>query len=81
MLRATRRVMQAQRPFVKGKKPLEAALQRGERYWREHYGARDNEGNLRSCHARPVVARRSSIRLLLWHVRWRLIILPWKYRW
>jgi glycosyltransferase involved in cell wall biosynthesis len=80
MLRAMSRVMRAQRPFVKGNLALETALRRGERYWREHYGAvtMKEVWALLACGRVWPAVQTSAV--LLWHVRWRVVILPWKYR-
>ncbi|MEP7072260.1 MAG: glycosyltransferase [Verrucomicrobiota bacterium] len=80
MLRATHRVMQSQEAFVKGNSALEAALRRGKNYWREHYGAVTIKEVL-ALLARGKVRRAIyAFSVLVYHVRGRLALLPWKYR-
>ncbi len=80
MLRVLHQVMDSQRLLVKGNPQLEAARRRGANYWREHFG----KTTLREIymHGRRgnLIGATGSFLTLLWHVRGRLFILPWKYR-
>lgn len=80
MLRATRRVMQSQEAFVEGNATLEAALRRGKNYWREHYGAVTIKEILALLAGGKIGRAIHSFCVLLYHVRGRLALLPWKYR-
>ena len=80
MLRAIHRVMRSQYPFTRKDPSLSRALRRGENYWREHYGAvtvKEIWRNLAHGDLRHVAP---SAAALIWHVRGRLVLLPWKYR-
>jgi hypothetical protein len=80
MLRATHRVMETQLPILNGNRRLVAAWRQGERYWRDHFSG----ATIREVYAhlvrwepwRAVVA----FAALLWYVRGRLFLLPWKHR-
>ncbi len=80
MLQAMRRVMRSQREIVRGNPRLEAAWRKGDNYWRDFFGgvtvkeiyAHLGRGEMR--HATRAV------KVLLLHVRSRLVVLPWKYR-
>ena len=80
MLQAMGRVMRSQREIVRGNSRLEAAWRKGDNYWRDFFGgvtvkeiyAHLTRGELR--HA----ARAASA--LLFYVRSRLMMLPWKHR-
>jgi glycosyltransferase involved in cell wall biosynthesis len=80
MLRTMHKVMQSQLPHVNKDSRLKAAHQAGSVYWREYFGKetiREILGYLRRGAAwrglRSFVA-------LLWYVRGRLLLFPWKYR-
>lgn len=80
MLRAMQHVMDSQDPWVAGNKRLEAARRRGRIYWRDRFGAvtiKEIYGNI--LRMRLFAAARSAA-ALLWYVRGRLALLPWKYR-
>lgn len=80
MLRATHRVMSSQYSFVKQDPKLSMALRTGEIYWREHYGAvtiKEIWRNVARGHMRRAA---QSAAVLIWHVRSRLFLLPWKHR-
>lgn len=80
MLRATHRVMQSQEAFVKGNCALETALRRGKNYWREHYGAVTIKEVLALLARGKVSRAMHALSVLVYHVRGRLALLPWKYR-
>jgi hypothetical protein len=80
LLRAMRRIMRAQRALVGENARLQAACRKGENYWRDHFGVTTikeigvhfRRGNL--VRAARVFAG------LLWHVRGRLLLVPWNKR-
>ena len=80
MLRAIHRVMRLQRGAVDGNPRLLNAYRRGELYWRDHFGA----VTIKEVYVHLVRGdlRRSALAVaaLLWYVRGRLFVLPWKYR-
>jgi glycosyltransferase involved in cell wall biosynthesis len=80
MLHAMHRVMGMQWPMLTGNPRLTTAWRQGERYWRDHFGTATIKqlfAHLRRCElwraARAFAA-------LLWYVRGRLFVLPWKHR-
>ena len=80
MLRATHAIMSSQLSQIKGDPELESALREGSIYWREHFGAvtiKEIYGNI--LRLRLLAAARSAA-ALLWYVRGRFVLLPWKYR-
>lgn len=80
MLRATHRVMSSQHPFVKQDLKLRKAVRTGEIYWREHYGAVTIKEIWRSLARGRLRQAAHSGAVLIWHVRSRLFLLPWKHR-
>ena len=80
MLSRMHRVMQSQLSFVNGNPALKAAHRRGQNNWRDFYGgmtikeifAHLTRGDL-LCAARAFAA-------LVWYVRGRIFVIPWKYR-
>ena len=80
MLQAMGRVMRSQREIARGNPRLEAAWRKGDNYWRDFFGgvtvkeiyAHLGRGELRHA-ARAANA-------LLFYVRSRLMVLPWKHR-
>lgn len=80
MLAATNRVMVAERGFVKGHPRLEAALRKGDQHWRDFFGG----VTIKEIYAhlgRGELARAArATGVLVWYVRARIIIIPWKYR-
>lgn len=80
MLGTMHRVLQAQVPFVKGNPRLEAARKRGDIYWRDRYGAVTIvQAGAHLLRREPVRALRA-LRVMLSHVRGRIVVLPWKFR-
>lgn len=80
MLKATHRVVVAEREFVKGSPNLEAALQCGDRHWRDFFGAVTiKELYVHLCHGRFLSAA-AAVTALVRFVRGRVLLLPWKYR-
>jgi hypothetical protein len=80
MLQATHRVMSSQYPFAKQDPKLKKALRTGEIYWREHYGSvtvKEIWRNLVRGDLRQVI---QSAAVLVWRVRSRVLLLPWKQR-
>lgn len=80
MLRSTHRIMRLQRHALKGKPQLLKACRRGELYWRDHFGAvtvKEMYTRLIRC---ELWGAARAFAALLWYVRGRLFILPWKYR-
>ncbi len=80
MLRAMQRVMYGQIPWVKGNARLEAAHRRGRIYWRERYGAVTIKEMYRLFRRGDLVRATRAFLALVWHVRERLLLLPWKHR-
>jgi glycosyltransferase involved in cell wall biosynthesis len=79
MLGAMKRVMSLQRDEVKGNPKLLKACREGERYWRDHFGvATIKEMYANLAEGAPGSAARS-FGALLWYVRGRLFLFPWKY--
>ena len=80
MLRAMRRVMELEWPFVQGSAQLEKAHREGVRYWRDHFG----KIGLRELSARlrcgDLLGAAGTLPGLFWYGRGQLLILPWKYR-
>ena len=80
MLRRMYRVMQAQLPFVNGNPALKAAHKRGENQWRDFYGGVTMKQILAHLTRGDVLHAASAFATLLWYVRGRVFIIPWKYR-
>ncbi len=80
MLRATNRVMVAERFYVKGSARLEAALRKGHHNWRDFFGAvtiKEISAHLRRGDITNAI---TSTAALMWYVRERVFIIPWKFR-
>lgn len=80
MLRAMRKVMEMERLFLRGNAQLKAAHQKGARYWRDHFGAATIKEIFRHLVRGEVLQAGEATAALLWHVRGRLFLFPWKYR-
>jgi glycosyltransferase involved in cell wall biosynthesis len=80
MLRAMRRVMQLERPNVIEDAHLTAAWRQGEVYWRDHFGVAAIKQLYAHLRDREVRGAGLAAVALLRYVRWRLIVLPWRYR-
>ena len=80
MLPAIHRVMHLQRDIIKANPRLLNARRQGDAYWRDYFG----KETLKELFAHLVrySPRRAAMSLatLLWYVRGRLFIWPWKYR-
>jgi glycosyltransferase involved in cell wall biosynthesis len=80
MLRMMHKVMQSQLSFVNENSRLRAAHRKGELYWRDYFGKETiKEIFAHLVRAAPWRAARS-FAVLLWYVRGRLFLFPWKYR-
>ena len=80
MLPAILRVMRLQRDVINGNRRLLRAQRRGRAFWRDYFGkeaARDFFKHLVRCSPRSAA---KSLAILVWYVRGRLFIWPWKYR-
>jgi glycosyltransferase involved in cell wall biosynthesis len=80
MLAAMKRVMSLQRDEIKGNPKLLKACRAGERYWRDYYGRvtiKEIYANLVAGAPGPAA---KSLGALLWYVRGRLFLFPWKHR-
>ena len=80
MLRAMHRVTRMERPMLNGDPRLLAAWRQGEVYWREHFGVATIKQLYAHLRDREVRGTGLAAVALLRYVRWRLIVLPWKYR-
>lgn len=80
MLRAMHRVMQMQLPVVRKNPGLVKAWRRGDIYWREHFGIATFREVYRRLRSGEMVSALRAVGILLWQVRTRLLVLPWKYR-
>lgn len=80
MLRGMLGVIRSQRSFLQGNARLKKAFRIGEAFWRDWFGGvtiKQILMNLRN--ARPLPALKA-LATLLWYVRWRIALLPWKHR-
>lgn len=80
MLRATHRVMSSQLPQSRGNRELESAWREGSIYWQEHFGAVTIKEIYGSILRFRLLAAAHSAAVLVWHLRGRLALLPWKNR-
>jgi glycosyltransferase involved in cell wall biosynthesis len=80
MLKATKRVMVAERPFVKGTPRLEAALREGNRYWRDFFGGVTIKEIYSHLGRGELASAGKATAALAWYVRERIFIIPWKFR-
>ena len=80
MLRATRRVMKSVRSSVTSNRRLAAAHREGEIYWREHFGITTLKEIASHLRRRSLPQAALATGALLWFVRGRLVLLPWKRR-
>jgi hypothetical protein len=81
MLRMMHNVMQSQLSFVNENSRLKAAHRKGTLYWRDYFGKETiKEIFAHLVRGAPWRAARS-FAVLLWYVRGRLFLFPWKYRW
>lgn len=80
MLKATRRVMIAERPHVKGAPRLETALRHGERHWRDFFGAVTIKEIFARLREGELVQAGEAASVFLSLVRERIFVIPWKYR-
>ncbi len=80
MLRAMRRIMRSQRTFVRGNAALEAACRKGEAYWRYHYGVTTIKEIIAHLCRGDLLRATKAFSGLLWYVRGRLLLVPWKER-
>ena len=81
MLGAMKRVMSLQRDEVKENPKLLKACREGERYWRDHYGAVTVKEVYMRLFRCDLWHGAMAFAALLWYVRGRLFVIPWKYRW
>ena len=80
MLRRMYRVMQSQLSFVDGNPALKAAHRRGQNHWRDFYGGVTMKEIFAHLTRGDVLHAASAFATLLWYVRGRVFIIPWKYR-
>ena len=80
MLKATQRVVLAERAQVKGSPHLEVALRKGDRHWRDFFGAVTIKEIVAQLRRGQLIQATMSAGTLLSHVRGRIFIIPWKYR-
>jgi glycosyltransferase involved in cell wall biosynthesis len=80
MLRATHRVMLAERCLAKGNRRLEAALREGDRYWRDFYGAVTIKEIWTHLRRRDLARAVQAFAALIWYVRGRIFVIPWRFR-
>jgi glycosyltransferase involved in cell wall biosynthesis len=80
MLRATHRVMLAERCLVKGNRRLEAALREGDHYWRDFYGAVTIKEIWTHLRRRDLARAVQAFAALIWYVRGRIFVIPWRFR-
>jgi len=80
MLRRMYRVMQSQLSFVNGNPALKAAHRRGQNHWRDFYGGVTMKEIFAHLTRGDVLHAASAFATLLWYVRGRVFIIPWKYR-
>jgi len=80
MLPAILRVMRLQRDVISGNGRLLRAQRRGKAVWRDYFGkeaAREFFKHLVHCSPRGAAR---ALAILLWYVRGRIFVWPWKYR-
>ena len=80
MLNRMHRVMESQLCFVKGNPSLRAAHRRGCIEWRDFYGGVTMKEIFAHLTRGDVLHAVSAFATLLWYVRGRVFIIPWKYR-
>ena len=80
LLRAMRRIMRTQRALVRGNARLQAACRKGENYWRDHFGVIAIKEIGMHFRRGDLVRAATVFGGLLWHVRGRLLLLPWNKR-
>ena len=80
MLRSLHKVMQSQLSFVDGNPALKAAHRRGQNHWRDFYGGVTMKEIFAHLTRGDVLHAASAFATLLWYVRGRVFIIPWKYR-
>jgi hypothetical protein len=80
MLQAMRRVMRSQREIVRGNPRLEAAWRKGDNYWRDFFGGVTVKEIYAHLGRGEMWHAARAVNALLFHVRSRLVVLPWKYR-
>jgi glycosyltransferase involved in cell wall biosynthesis len=79
MLGAMKRVMSLQRDEIKGNPKLLKACREGERYWRDHFGVATIKQMYADLAAGAPRSAARSFGALLWYVRGRLFLFPWKF--
>ena len=80
LLRAMRRIMRTQRVLVRGNARLQAACRKGENYWRDIFGVIAIKEIGRHFRRGELVRATKVFAGLLWHVRGRLLLVPWNKR-
>jgi glycosyltransferase involved in cell wall biosynthesis len=80
MLKATNRVMVAQRPLVKDSPRLEAARRAGDRHWRDFFGGVTIKETWAHLLRADLLSAVRSVWALAWYVRGRIFVIPWKFR-
>jgi glycosyltransferase involved in cell wall biosynthesis len=80
MLRATHRVMLAERCLVKGNRRFEAALREGDHYWRDFYGAVTIKEIWTDLRRRDLARAVQAFAALIRYVRGRILVIPWRFR-
>lgn len=80
LLRAMRNLIRAQQPFIAGNPRLEAASRQGGAYWRDHFGATAMKEFMSHLHRIDLLGALRTFAGLLYYVRGRLLLFPWRYR-
>jgi glycosyltransferase involved in cell wall biosynthesis len=80
MLKATNRVIVAERQVVKGNSRLEAALRKGDQHWRDFFGGVTIKEIYSHLWRRDLASAVRAAAALFRYVRGRIFIIPWKYR-
>jgi glycosyltransferase involved in cell wall biosynthesis len=80
MLKATNRVFIAEREKVKGSRRLEAALREGEQKWRDFFGGVTIKEIWAEIARGHIASAATSGMALVWYVRGRIFLIPWKFR-
>ena len=80
LLRAMRRIMRTQRVLVRGNARLQAACRKGENYWRDIFGVIAIKEIGRHFRRGDLVRATKVFAGLVWHVRGRLLLVPWNKR-
>jgi glycosyltransferase involved in cell wall biosynthesis len=80
MLQAMQRVMRSQREIVRGNPRLEAAWRKGDNYWRDFFGGVTVKEIYAHLGRGEMSQAARAVNALLFHVRSRLVVLPWKSR-